>query len=250
MNDGGEVTNSKSSPRAQRWRKLVLLIVVVAVSAGLALLFREELTLEALAEREAALRSWQRDQPVAAYGAAFLVYVVVTGLSIPGAAVLTLAYAWFFGFWRGLALVSFASTTGATCAFLISRYLLHDAVQRWFGDRLARVNEAFRREGAVYLLSLRLFPAMPFFVLNVLMGLTPVRVPTYWWASQLGMLPGTAVFAYAGSQVPSLAVLAERGIGSIATPQVLIALGVLAVFPLAVRWVWRRWNRTRTGAAS
>src|SRR5690606_11693128 len=108
-------------------------------------------------------------------------------------------------------------------------------------------NEAFRREGAFYLLSLRLLPAIPFVVLNLLMGLTPIRVRTYWWASQLGMLPGTAVYVYAGSQVPSLAVLAERGVGSIATPQVLVALGLLAVFPLAAGWVRGWWTRSRGG---
>jgi uncharacterized membrane protein YdjX (TVP38/TMEM64 family) len=107
---------------------------------------------------------------------------------------MTLLYGWFFKFVAALLVVSFASTTGTTLAFLLSRYLLRDAIQQKFGERLAGFNGALEREGAFYLFTLRLIPAVPFFVINVVMGLTPIRVWTFWWVSQLGMLPGTCVF--------------------------------------------------------
>ncbi len=173
------------------------------------------------------------------YGVAFTTYVAVTGLSIPGATVLTLAYGWFFGFWRGLLIVSLASTLGATLAFLLARFLLRDAVQSRFGDRLKTFNEALKREGAFYLFTLRLIPLVPFFVLNLVMGLTPIKTLTYWWVSQLGMLPGTALFVYAGSSVPDLATLADKGTSGILTPNVLIAFALLGIFPLAVKHIMR-----------
>ncbi|MEZ6051815.1 MAG: TVP38/TMEM64 family protein [Planctomycetaceae bacterium] len=163
----------------------------------------------------------------------------MTGLSIPGAVALTLMYGWFFGFWRGVILVSFASTTGATVAFLLARFLLQDVVQAKFGDRLKAFNQALEREGAFYLFTLRLIPLFPFFVINLVMGLTPLRTSTYWWVSQLGMLPGTAVYVYAGSSVPDLATLAERGTSGILTPNVLIAFALLGLFPLVIRKIFQ-----------
>ena len=123
-----------------------------------------------------------------------------------------------------MVLISFASTTGATIAFLLSRYLFRSAIQEKFGKRLLRFNEALQREGPFYLFTLRLIPAIPFFVINVVMGLTPLKTFTYWWVSQLGMLPATFVYVYAGSSVPTLAQLAERGTSGILTPRILGAL--------------------------
>lgn len=224
------------------WKKLVVLGVVVAAATLGYVQFRDALTLQALAEQEAALRSYQQDHPLLIYGAAFLIYVAVTGLSLPGATVLTLTCGWFFGFWRGLLLVSFASTTGATVAFLVSRFLLRDSIQRRFGDRLMTFNQALEREGAFYLFMLRLIPAVPFFVINVVMGLTPVRTPTYWWVSQLGMLPGTAVYVYAGSSVPNLTILAEQGVQGILSPQLLGAFALLGLMPLVLKKLVQRFR--------
>ena len=117
------------------------------------------------------------DHPVLVYGAAFVVYVVVTGFSLPGAAVLTLVYGWYFGWLRGLVLVSFASTAGATMAFLLSRFLFRDAIQKRFGDRLQNFNQSLEKEGPFFLFTLRLIPAVPFFIINAVMGLTPIRTP-------------------------------------------------------------------------
>ena len=197
------------------------------------------LSLTYLAERELALRQFQADHPLLVYGIAFAVYVTATGLSLPGAAPLTLVYGWYFGWLRGVVLISFASTAGATVAFLMSRYLLRDSVQSKFGHRLVTFNRRLEEEGAFYLFTLRLIPAVPFFVINLVMGLTPIRAMTYWWVSQVGMLPGTIVYVYAGSRVPNLTVLAEDGAAAVFSPgqliQIAIAFTVLGLFPLVTK---------------
>jgi uncharacterized membrane protein YdjX (TVP38/TMEM64 family) len=226
---------------------LVMACVACAVAIGYWQL-GDSLNLENLARQESQLREFQQQHPVLVYGVAFLVYVVVTGLSLPGATVLTLMYGWYFGLIRGVIVVSFSSTAGATLAFLLSRFLFRDVIQRRFGDRLDNFNRALEREGPFYLFSLRLIPAVPFFVINAVMGLTPIRARTFWWVSQLGMLPGTAVYVYAGSSVPSLQTLAEKGVGAAFTPgqltQILVAFVVLGVFPPIVRGAMKLIYRT------
>ncbi len=222
--------------------KLLLLGLVIAAAVVGYVKYGDALTLENLATRETALRDYQLSQPALVVGIGFAIYVAVTGLSLPGAAVLTLVFGWFFGFGQGTLLVSFASTTGATLAFLFSRFLLRDSIQAKFGERLAGFNKALAREGAFYLFSLRLIPAVPFFVINLVMGLTPVRPRTFWWVSQLGMLPGTAVYVYAGAQFPSLQKLAETGAGGILTPQLIVAFIALGTFPIIVKKLMARFK--------
>lgn len=195
------------------------------------------LSLDYLAEREEALRSYGQQNQRLAYLGAFTVYVLVTGLSIPGAVVLTLLYGWFFGFVPAMVLVSFASTLGATVAFWVSRYLLREVIQRKFGSQLQQFNDALERDGPLYLFALRLIPVVPFFVINLVMGLTLLKTSTFWWISQIGMLPGTAVYVYAGASVPSLAVLADQGTGSILTINVATAFLAIGLFPLVVRFI-------------
>ena len=129
---------------------------------------------------------------------------------------------------------------GATLAFLLSRFLFRDFIQGRFGERLDSFNQSLEREGPFFLFTLRLVPAVPFFVINAVMGLTPIKTTTFWWVSQLGMLAGTVVFVYAGSSVPSLQTLAEERINAVFTPrqftQILLAFVLLGTFPLAVRW--------------
>ncbi len=230
--------------------RLGVLLAVAAVAVAGYLRFGDALSLAAIAEQEAALRAFQQDHPWLVYGAAFLVYVAVTGLSLPGAAVLTLVFGWYFDFLRAVVLVSFASTTGASLAFVLSRYVFRDAVQSRFGGRLRAFNEALARDGALYLFTLRLVPAVPFFVINLVMGLTPLRLGAFWWVSQVGMLPGTAVYVYAGAAVPDLQVLSERGLGGIVSPQVLAAFVLLGVFPLLVKTVMRRLRPGRGPASA
>lgn len=221
-------------------KRYLVPIAVVLVLAGVSWWWGDALTVERLADRELVLRDWWERRPGEALLFAFLAYVMVTALMLPGAATLTLMYAWVFGFGPALVLVSFASTLGATIAFVLSRHWFREPLQRRFGERLVVINRALEREGALYLLTLRLIPAVPFFVINTMMGLTPMRVRTFWWVSQLGMLPGTIVYAYAGSRLPSLHELAGEGVGAILTPQILVAFVVLGLFPLVVRWLVHR----------
>ena len=158
------------------------------------------------------------------------IYVVVTAISLPGAAILTLAGGALFGRWVGTIAVSVASTTGATLAFLIARFLLKDWVQDKFGDKLKPINDGIASEGAFYLFTLRLVPAFPFFVINLAMGLTSMRALTFFWVSQLGMLPGTFVFVNAGTELAKLTSL--KGILSPGLIASFVALGVL---PIAIK---------------
>ena len=216
-------------------KNLLLLAVVLVIAATMYLQFREALSIDYLASQESQLRQWQLDFPLLATIAGVAIYVAVAGLSLPGAALLTLVCGWYFGFWKGLLVVSFGSTGGAMVAFLLSRYLLRDWVQSKMQDRLTRINEAFEREGAFYLFTLRIIPAVPFFVINLVMGLTKVRASTFWWVSQIGMLPGSAAYVYAGSTVPSLETLAKDGVGSVLSWQMLVAFVVIGVLPLAIK---------------
>ncbi|HDX8642306.1 FAD-dependent oxidoreductase [Aeromonas dhakensis] len=173
------------------------------------------------------------------FGAAALlfvaVYVVSTALSLPGASLLTLAGSAVFGVAWGLLLVSFASSMGATLAFLSARFLLRDWVERRFGDKLASLQAGMKKEGALYLLSLRLIPIFPFFLVNLLMGLTPIRVSTYYWVSQLGMLPGTFVYVLAGSELANL-----TSTGNILSPGLMVALTLLGLMPMLLKGLQRR----------
>lgn len=223
--------------------RIAVLATVVVTIVVLTVQFRDQLTLAALSSRETEMREAIEAHPVAAFALAMAVYVAVTGLSLPGASVLTLVCGWLFGFWRGLLLVSFASTAGATVAFLLSRYLFRQALQSRFGDRLTRFNAALETEGAFYLFTLRLIPAVPFFVINVVMGLTPLKTRTFWWVSQLGMLPGTVVYVLAGASVPSLRVLAEQGPGGLLSPQLFAAFVALGLFPLGMRLIVKAWKK-------
>ncbi|MBI1312523.1 TVP38/TMEM64 family protein [bacterium] len=260
--DAAEQSAPASEPATPgRWsvRKLSVLLLIVAVSGGLWWRFGDDLSLQALAEREAAFREFQQTDPFLTYGVAFVIYVVATGLSLPGATVLSIAYGWFFRLpadeypWYvqclpGLILVSFASTSGATLAFLMSRYLFREAFTSKFGDRLARFNRELEREGAFYLFTLRLIPAFPFFVINAVMGLTPMRLATYWWVSQLGMLPGTILIVWAGSRFPDVDTLAKDGAGGVLTWDIAVAFVLLGVFPLAVRKLMKRGRGPRVEA--
>ena len=159
-------------------------------------------------------------------------YIAMAALSLPGATIMAIAAGAVFGLAVGLVLVSFASTIGATLACLLARYLFRDAVQNRFGKYLGKINEGVEKDGAFYLFALRLVPAVPFFVVNLVMALTPIRLWTFYWVSQLGMLAGTAVYVNAGKEIGQLASL--RGILS---PTLLISLALLGVFPIIAKKV-------------
>jgi uncharacterized membrane protein YdjX (TVP38/TMEM64 family) len=233
-----------SPPRATfaiRWGlrdprgKLIVLAALLAIAAVAAWQFRDLISLDALVQRERRLRDLQAEHSWLLFGLGFVVYTAVCGLSIPGGATaLTLLFGWLFGFWRAVLLVSFASTAGATLAFLMSRYLLRDYVQSRFANRLGRVRAAFDRDGILFLFCMRLSPVVPFFAINVVMGLTSIRARTFWWVSQLGMLPATCIYISVASSI-SLAKLAETGGRGILTPRIILGLSLLGAFPLVVR---------------
>jgi uncharacterized membrane protein YdjX (TVP38/TMEM64 family) len=220
---------------------MVTLVALLALASFLLVAYGRPI-LAALADRETRLKEQADAHPAIAMAFAFVVYVAVTGLSLPGAAAMSVARGWLFGFWRALVLVSFASTTGATIAFLTSRHLFGRAIQARYGDQVAAFNAAMEREGAFYLFTLRMIPQVPFFVINVVMGLTRIRVSTFWWVSQLGMLPGAAVFVLAGASVGSLREIEERGLASLLNWKLAVALSLLGVMPLVLRKVlaWAR----------
>ena len=228
---------------------LVLAAAIAAVAAFFALDLGRFLSLEYLKTSQSQLATLYADHPWATRGAYFALYVAVASLSLPGAAILTLAGGGVFGLAWGLLLVSFASSIGATVSFLAARFVLRDSVQAKFGARLADVNKGIARDGALYLLSLRLIPVVPFFVINLLMGLTTLRTRTFYWVSQLGMLAGTAVYVNAGTQLASIASLKD-----IASPRLLGAFVLLGIFPLIAKFVmnfiqkrkvYARWNAVR-----
>ncbi len=182
----------------------VLALIAAAIAAWFYLDLGSYLQFDTLKQRVGELRAWYTDNPALAGLLYFVMYVAVTALSVPGAAVMTLAGGALFGFWYALLLVSFASSIGATLAFLVSRLLLRDWVQGKFGRQLRAFNAGFAKDGAFYLFSLRLVPIFPFFVINLLMGLLPIRTWRYYWVSQLGMFPATAAYVNAGTRLGEL----------------------------------------------
>ena len=221
-------------------RIFLLLIVVAVIVAFFATGLNQILTLESLKTRLADFQALKADSPVAVAAAFFAIYVVVTAASLPGATFLTLAGGALFGLGEGLLLVSFASSIGATLSFLTARYLFRSSVESRFGHRLKAVNEGISKDGAFYLFTLRLVPIVPFFVINLLMGLTAIPAHTFYIVSQVGMLPGTAVYVNAGTQLAQLDSL--RGIASPALLGSLIALGI---FPWVVRAALNWWHARR-----
>jgi len=225
-----------------RGRLALLLLFLAAAAAFFAFGGQRLLSLDNLRQLQAGLQAAYAANPVSTGLLFFAAYVAVTGLSLPGAAVLTLAAGAIFGLAWGTLIVSFASSIGATLAFLAARFVLRDWVQARFGARLKGVNEGFAREGAFYLFALRLVPAIPFFAINLLMGLTPMRAGTFYWVSQLGMLAGTIVYVYAGAQLGEFRLSAG----------LIVAFAALGLFPLAAkkllevakaRRAYARWTR-------
>jgi uncharacterized membrane protein YdjX (TVP38/TMEM64 family) len=208
---------------------LVLLVAVLVVAFFLFDLGRFFTLDYVQSQRQSFLDYYHANQglTIAIY---FLIYVAVTALSLPGAAIMTLAGGAVFGLLVGTIVVSFASTIGATLAFLASRFVLRDYVQKKFGDKLKAVNDGIEKEGAFYLFTLRLIPIFPFFVINLVMGVTPIKTLQFFFVSQIGMLAGTIVYVNAGSQLASITSL--KGILS---PTLLASFALLGLFPLLAK---------------
>jgi uncharacterized membrane protein YdjX (TVP38/TMEM64 family) len=211
-------------------RALILLLIAGLVGAFFAFDLQQYLTLDSLKSRQQAFAEVYVAHPIRTIAAYMGIYILVTTLSLPGAVVLTLAGGALFGLPVGFVVISFASTIGATLAFLVSRFVLRDLVQSHFGDRLRVINEGVRKEGAFYLFSLRLVPIFPFFLINLAMGLTPIRTGVYYLVSQVGMIPGTLVYVNAGTQLGQI-----ESLSGILSPDLLLSFALLGLFPLLAR---------------
>jgi pyruvate/2-oxoglutarate dehydrogenase complex dihydrolipoamide dehydrogenase (E3) component/uncharacterized membrane protein YdjX (TVP38/TMEM64 family) len=212
------------------------LIVLIAIAALIAAFFYFDLkslfSLDYFKAQQATIDTYFQAHPLQTAAIYFAIYVAVTGLSLPGAAIMTLVGGAIFGLLWGTLIVSFASAIGATLAFLASRYLFRDAIQAKFGDKLAAINRGVEKEGAFYLFALRLVPAFPFFVINLVMGLTPMKTRAFYWVSQLGMLAGTIVYVNAGTQIARIDSLA-----GLVSPGLLGSFVLLGIFPLIAKKV-------------
>ncbi|WP_240923952.1 FAD-dependent oxidoreductase [Mariprofundus ferrooxydans] len=230
-------------------KKLFLvLLMVLAVSLFFYFDLNKLLTLDGMKASLSTFEAWRASSPLLAAGLYFLIYVLVTALSLPGAAIMTLAGGALFGLLTGTIIISFASSVGALLAFLVSRYVLRDTVHAKFdGERLRAINAGIKRDGAFYLFTLRLIPAFPFFLINLLMGLTAIRAVTFYWVSQLGMLAGTIVYVNAGTQLAQL-----DSLSGILSPALLFSFALLGLFPLLAkkvvalikrRRIYARWQK-------
>lgn len=213
--------------RLKSGRIVTAAVVAALIAVFFALGFGEYLALDHLKAKQQTFEEFHAYNRALTLGAYVLLYIGVTALSLPGAAVLTLAAGALFGFLPALLVASFASSIGATAAFLLSRFVLREGVRKRFGKHLEAVDAGIRRDGAFYLFTLRLVPIFPFWVVNLLMGLSPMRMGTFFWVSLLGMLPGTAVYVNAGTRLGMI----ER-VGDIFSPMLVLSLALLGVFPL------------------
>lgn len=222
-------------------KKMLLLAAIVAVLVGFYLTGGQQWLLPET------YQGLYQQAPLKTAGLFFLIYVVITALSIPGAALMTLIAGAVFGLSQGLIIASFASSIGATLAFLISRWLLKDWVQKKFSSYLERVNQGIEKDGAFYLFTLRLIPLVPFFAINLLMGIMPITAWRFYWVSQLGMFAGTAVYVNAGAELAAV-INQQNGfsVGAIMTPSLLLAFALLAAFPWIARTLLNRLQRNRT----
>jgi pyruvate/2-oxoglutarate dehydrogenase complex dihydrolipoamide dehydrogenase (E3) component/uncharacterized membrane protein YdjX (TVP38/TMEM64 family) len=212
--------------------KKILLLVAVVLAIGAFFVFDlgRFLSLDYLKSSQAAFAELYASQPLKVAGAYLLIYVAATALSLPGAAIITLAGGAIFGLWWGTLIVSFASSIGATLAFLVSRFVLGSTVEAKFGKRLAEINRGVEKDGAFYLFTLRLIPVVPFFLINLLMGLTKMKALTFYWVSQIGMLAGTVVYVNAGTQLAQI-----ESLKGILSPGLIGSFVLLGIFPLIAR---------------
>jgi uncharacterized membrane protein YdjX (TVP38/TMEM64 family) len=221
-------------------KALLVLLAISALVAYFVFDLGQYLSLENFKAQQSEILAAKNAQPALYIAGFFVIYVVITGLSIPGAAIMTLIAGALFGLLLGTIIVSFASTMGATLAFLGSRYVLRDWVQSKFGARLKAIDDGLAKDGAFYLFTLRLIPVFPFFVINLLMGLTRIPTWTFFWVSQLGMLAGTIVFVNAGTQISKI-----ESTAGLLSPTLIGSFVLLALFPWAAKGLLALVNRRR-----
>jgi uncharacterized membrane protein YdjX (TVP38/TMEM64 family) len=236
------------SGRGRRtWLKPLVFLTLAVVVAGLSIYFRDHLTLAGLADDVERLRQWRDRHPLVVALLLAAVFVISTGLSIPSVITLSVICGSLLGMWGGLVVASFSETAGATVAFLISRYLLRSAMEDRWKETIERADRMLDRDGVFYLLSLRLIHVIPSWMINLVLGCTRVPVSTFWWTTQLGMLPATSLYVFTGAHLPTIEQLKEQGIFGIVTPPIIAVFVLLAAVPLVVRFVLRH-RRPHDGA--
>lgn len=211
-------------------RIALLVLLAAAIAAYFWFDLGTVLSLENFKQSQADIVAAKDANPLLYIGGFFLIYVIVTALSLPGAAIMSLVAGALFGVVTGTILVSFASTIGATLAFLSARFLLRDWVQSKFGERLKAIDDGIARDGAFYLFTIRLIPLFPFFVVNLLMGLTRIKTRTFYWVSQIGMFPATIVFVNAGTQISKI-----ESTAGLLSPTLIGSFVLLGLFPWIAR---------------
>jgi uncharacterized membrane protein YdjX (TVP38/TMEM64 family) len=221
-------------------------IGIVALIVGVIVLFRifhldQYFTLSYIKASQEKFQLLYAENRALVIGSYMAIYILVTSLSLPGAAVMTLLGGAIFGLLVGTITVSFASTIGATFACFVSRYLLRDWVQGKFSDKLKTVNEGVEKEGPFYLFTLRLIPAFPFWMINLVMGLTKMPLRTFYWVSQLGMLAGTVVYVNAGKELAKI-----DSLKGILSPGLIISFVILGIFPIIVKKLMAFYKTKRT----
>ncbi|HNX24984.1 MAG TPA: TVP38/TMEM64 family protein [Spirochaetota bacterium] len=224
------------------WNRIIIALIITGCAAAFFVFdLNHYFTLSYLKESREKFNIFYTDNRTLTIIIYMLIYIVMTALSLPGAALLNLAGGALFGFVITLISVSFASTIGATLACFFSRYLLRNWVEKKFRDRLSVINSGIEKEGAFYLFMLRLIPVFPFFLINLLMGLTRIRLVTFYWVSQIGMLAGTAVYVNAGRELGKI-----ESMSGIFSPGLIISFAILGIFPVAVKKILY-WYRIKTG---
>jgi len=212
-------------------KKILILIIIVGLIVAVKFFHIDRyLTLSFLKGSLDSLKSLYESHRIMVITGYFIIYVLTTSLSLPGASPLGIAGGALFGFWTATIVVSFASTIGATLACLVSRFLLRDWIQNKFGDRIKKVNEGVEKEGAFYLFTLRLIPVFPFWLINLAMGLTKMSLFKFYWVSQIGMLPGTMVFVNAGKELAKI-----ESVKGILSPGLIISFTLIGIFPIMVK---------------
>ncbi len=209
---------------------LFLLLVLAAIACFFIFDLQQYITLEYIKQQHDTMLEYYVTNKLLIVLVFAFVYIAVTALSLPAATILTLVGGAVFGFSWGVLIVSFASSIGATIAFSVSRFLTRDYVQNKYSKQLSKINEGFAKEGAFYLFALRLTPLFPFFMVNILTALLPIKTRTFYLVSQIGMLPATAVFVYAGTQLAKIESLSD-----IASPSLLVSLACLGLFPIVAK---------------
>ena len=211
-------------------RIALLVVLAAAIAAYFWFDLGQYLSLDAFKAQQAQIVAVKDANPLLYVGGFFLLYVIVTALSLPGAAIMSLVAGALFGVVTGTIIVSFASSIGATLAFLSARFLLRDWVQSKFGERLKAIDDGIEKDGAFYLFTIRLIPLFPFFVVNLLMGLTRIKTRTFYWVSQIGMLPATVVFVNAGTQISKI-----ESTAGLLSPALIGSFVLLGIFPWIAR---------------